>query len=220
MSDTSPTLSILESLSTAINEWNQAVDSLGPCPPDDPRAGFEQLNRVLVQFDRVLDEIRKVGAAEIADGLRLKLASTLDESMRRSLYDIPIGERRALVASVLRSNRYALPIAGTRDTPMHRAMAATDLFLATSDEAGPEATEAEWTATFLRLYDAMIDDDPDATYERVRKSIGRFKKRLRATPLYRFDGDRLRFVAVDFEEAAHGLSERKGRPSKTERDVP
>ncbi|QZH75361.1 MAG: hypothetical protein JY451_01675 [Erythrobacter sp.] len=203
-------------LATAFSELSQAADLMPDEPPTDTRQCLATMNQVLIRFERLLQILHQEGFGEIAALWRGALVAEVNAGMKREPDEIPIGEQRALIAAALRRAEFSLPLNGERDTPMERAASATDLFIETINEVGPDATEEEWIASFTHHYKRMVDSagDPSKDYERVHKSICRFKKQLRSRPLFRFDAQALRFNEVSFEEAAHGLSDKKGRPRK------
>lgn len=96
---------------------------------------------------------------------------------------------------------------------MQRAMMAANLFIETTDEVGRECASDEWEAAFRRRYASMALSGRD-DLEAVKRSITRFKASLKNKPMVKFDPVAFAFKLVPFDEAAHGLKVKPGRPRK------
>lgn len=182
-------------------------------PPASNRAAVRRMNEGLAAYRRFWDALRAAGFGIVADALEEHLRGELERSMRRSPDQIPIGERRALVAAALHKAGFHLPNAGPKDLPMQRAMMAANIFIETTDEVGRECSPSEWESAFRRRYAAMALSGRD-DLEAVKRSITRFKVSLKNRPMVKFDPVAFAFKLVSFDEAAHGLKAKPGRPRK------
>jgi hypothetical protein len=207
------TPSAKENLLTAWNQLQTILEAMPADPPARNAAAVAEMNKSLAAHRKFFDALRNADLAIVADVYEDKLRSGLEQSMRRAPDEISIGERRALVAAALYRAGYCLPNSGERDAPMQRAMMATSLFIDTIAELGEDFQDADFEATFLRLYREIIESDRD-DFETVKKSITRFKAGLEHDAMVRFDSEALEFRLVSFQDAAHGLKRRPGRPPK------
>lgn len=182
-------------------------------PPASNRAAVRRMNEGLAAYRRFWDALRAAGFGIVADALEEHLRGELERSMRRSPDQIPIGERRALVAAALHKAGFHLPNAGPKDLPMQRAMMAANIFIETTDEVGRECSPSEWESAFRRRYAAIALSGRD-DLEAVKRSITRFKVSLKNRPMVKFDPVAFAFKLVSFDEAAHGLKAKPGRPRK------
>ena len=202
-----------EEMIAAWLDLQEILDRLPDEPPASNRAAVRKMNEGLAAHRRFWNALRVAGFSIVADALEDHLRGELERSMRRSPDQIPIGERRALVAAALHKAGYHLPNAGPKDLPMQRAMMAANLFIETTDEVGRECTPDEWQAAFGRRYASMALSGRD-DLEAVKRSITRFKAGLKNKPMIKFDPVAFAFKLVSFDEAAHGLKAKPGRPRK------
>jgi len=207
------TSSAKQELLAAWNELQTILEAMPAEPPERNAAAVAEMNKSLAAHRKFFAALRNSGFAVVADVYEHKVRSGLEQSMRRAPDEISIGERRALVAAALYRAGYHLPNSGEKDVPMHRAMMATSLFINTIAELGEDFRDADFEATFLRLYREIIESGRD-DLETVKKSITRFKAGLKNKPMVRFDSKALEFKLVSYEDAAHGLKTRPGRPPK------
>ncbi len=206
-------LSASEELIAAWLDLQEILDRWPDQPPTSNRAAVTRMNECLAAHRRFWDALRAASFGIVADELEDRLRGKLERSMRRPPDQIPIGERRALVAAALHKAGFHLPNAAPKDLPMQRAMMAANLFIETSDEVGRECAPDEWEAAFRRRYASMALSGRD-DLEAVKRSITRFKASLKNKPMIKFDPVAFAFKLVPFDEAAHGLKTKPGRPRK------
>lgn len=194
-------------------DLQEILDRLPDEPPASNCAAVRRMNEGLTAHRRFWVALRAAGLGIVADALEDHLRGELERSMRRSPDQIPIGERRAIVAAALHKAGFHLPNAGPKDLPMQRAMLAANLFIETTEEVGRDGTPEEWEAAFRRRYAAMALSGRD-DFEAVKRSITRFKASVENKPMVKFDPVAFAFKLVPFDEAAHGLKREPGRPRK------
>jgi hypothetical protein len=176
--------------------------------PSDPYQAAEAFNQLLGFQMAVCEANERCGLTPTVADFRKKALAIWSSQGRRS---IGLGELRCMIAAELYREDFRLELAGAKDTRMQAAMDAAEVFIRTSNEVGPNANREQFIKSFLQQLEEKEADGRD-DYETVRKSIRRYKDKMKGEIFFHLNPETLQIETVKGEEMKHGMASTPGRP--------
>ena len=200
--DVAKVLEWTKQLREVLDAFPEGPDDL----PDNPQEAVEVFNQAIRRGLAIAAVHERFGFATVEE-FRSDVLRVWHALPRRKLSK---GEVFCIATSALYRNDFRFSSAGEKDTRMQSAMHAADIIIRAANACSNDDDEEELRQQIERHYNISQKSERDD--EAVRKSVQRFKKKIKGEVLFRFNEDTFRLELVANEERLHGLTDKPGRP--------